>query len=200
MIASLCRPFLLEGVGTMQLAYRMLVSSAWPEGYDGRYYWQHCSWVDSDDWSSNTQMALDCFTAMEELYTSQVRFHAHRFYLPGTETVEFQQTFGSVFVGDLSPVENPTLLIVARWRMIATDGSKSYHLHRRPIGEEDLSGGGWDPDGYARQQLALNNYVDHGFFRAPSGAVLDAGLVAEVPVMWQLRHGTKRRERRGWLV
>lgn len=187
-------------IPSVLLAYRALLSCPWPEGNDGRYYWQHCAWVQDTDWDNNSEMALACFTAISELYTSQILFYGHRFYDPSDDSIVFQQTFTSPFACDLSPVENLNVITAARWRMVADDGSYSYHLHRRPIGEEDILDGGWDPDGYDRQQLALNNFLDWGFFRSHTGSPLNSGIVAPAPVQWQLRHGTRRRERRGWLT
>jgi hypothetical protein len=199
MIAPLCRLFHLERGTALLLALRFLVSAEWPNGVDGRYYWQHCAWLDRDDFTTDTQMANRVVVAMRSLYTTQIRFHSERYYLPGTETVYFERFFAPTEGGIYPPSESPNLLICARWRMYGEDGSYTYHLHRSPVGDDDLIDAVWSDDGFFRQDTHLGDFIDEGFFRTHTGSLIDWGQVAQLPVKWQLRHGTKRRLRRFWL-
>lgn len=183
----------------MLVAGRLVCSLAWPEGVDGRYYWQHCLYVDTDNFDSVFDMALEVINDMKLLYTSQVRFHGLRWFLPGTETIVFSQTYTVPQFGSLSSVENPNLLICARWRLFGDDGSYSYHLHRQPIGADYLENGGWSSVGGAQNANRVNTFIAQGIYRTKTGNLIASGFVGSEPVPWQLRHGTKRRERRGWL-
>lgn len=183
----------------MLLAGRVLCSMEWPDTQDGRYYWQHGFWVDRSDFSSDVVMGLAILNDMKLLYTNQVQLHGITWYLPGTDDVYFRQTYTFPQFGSLSASESPNLLICARWRMFGEDGSYSYHLHRQPIGEGYLESGEWSSDGFTQSSTRLNTYVAQGIYRTQTGSLIDVAYVSGSPVMWQLRHGTKRRNYRGWL-
>ena len=144
-------------------------------------------------------MALQCINRFKLLYSNQVQFHGLRWFLPGTETVYYSQTYTTPQFGSLSATENPNLLICARWHLYADDGSYSYHLHRQPVGTDYLENGEWSTTGYSQNASRLNTFLVFGKFRAASGELLSDGFVSVTPTPWQLRHGTKRRARRGWL-
>jgi hypothetical protein len=183
----------------MLVAGRLLVSIPWEDTTDGNYYWQHCLWVDTDDFPNNFSMWNEVINEMQLLYTTQVQFRGLRFYYPGTEVVYFDQAITTPLFGERSPNGNYNILIVARWRLFGEDGSYSYHLHRNPTGEADLIDGVWSDAGYTRHQTLLNTFVSNHNYRTSTGAEITGGEVAQLPVQWQLRHGTKRRNRRGWL-
>lgn len=183
----------------MLVTGRLVCSSAWPEGASGRYYWQHCVYVDTGDFANDSQMALQTLNRFKLLYTSQVQLHGLRWFLPGTETIYFTQTFTVAQFGSLSSVENPDLLVCARWHLFGDDGSYTYHLHRQPIGADYLEGGQWSATGGTQNAARVNTFVLFGKFRTKSGALVDTGWAGSEPTPWQLRHGTKRRARRGWL-
>lgn len=183
----------------MFLATRVILSIPWPEGNDGRYYWEHCGWIDTDDFSFEPQMMLFILSNTKLLYTSQVQIHSTRTYLPGTQIVHNEVIYTPDQFGSQLPRENFNILVCARWRMRGEDGSYTYHLHRQPTGEEELIDGIWTDEGYLAQQTRCNTYVFQNRWRTSTGSLIDTGVVAQLPVMWQLRHGTKRRRRRFWL-
>jgi len=183
----------------MLLQGRMICSVEWPNSPEDRYYWLHGFWVDSDDWDSNIQMFLGVLADFKLLYTSQVDFHSVRFYIPHTETVHYEQGISAGNHGSLSPQTNYTILVASRWRMYGDDGSYTYHLHRQPIGEAYLENGGWTATGLLQQQSRVNTYIAQMVYRTPSGALIASGKAANRPVMWQMRHGTKRRTQQFWL-
>jgi len=199
MIAQLWRVFHLARGCCMLLAVRVLLSVEWPEGNDGRYYWEHCAWQDRDDWLTDGQMGLFTITNMSLLYTSQVQIHSTRWYFPDSLVVYFQQTYPFPQFGSQAPQENYNLLMCARWRMKGGDGSYTYHLHRQPLGEDYVQDGQYTPDGLTAQQTRMNTYIAQDRYRTKTGALITEGELAGQPVMWQLRHGTKRRRRRFWL-
>lgn len=183
----------------MLVAGRTLLSLPWPDTTTGSYYWQHCWYVDTDDWGSDLAMAHDIGVDMQLLYTSQVSIYGLSFYYPGTNTVYFRQTYLTPGHGGQAAVTNPNILICARWRMFGDDGSYSYHLHRQPIGDSYLESGQWSTLGFTQQSLRLSTFKSQGIYRTQTGALIDSGYVSADPVPWQLRHGTKRRNYRGWL-
>lgn len=184
----------------MLLTARFILSAEWPEGFDGRYYWEHCLWVDDSDWDSHIQMFLGILSDMKLLYTSQVDMHAVRFYDPSDMSLVYSQGIGPGNHGSQSPVEVVSLLIVARWTMRGADGSHTYHLHRAPVGVEYLTDGVWNLAGYAEMQTRLNTFIAQDVYRTKTGSLITEGFVGPYPGMWQLRHGTKRRESRFWLT
>jgi len=181
------------------LTIRMILSCEWPGVDDDLYYWQHCGWVDRDDFTSDGQMGLAVINDFKLLYTSQVRFWGVRFIVPASGGIHLQQIYSTPQFGALSPQANHSLLIAARWQMRGSDDSYTYHLHRQPVGENYLEGGVWSSAGYTQQQTRMNTYIGQGIYRTQTGSLIASGDVVAAPAMWQLRHGTKRRNSRFWL-
>lgn len=181
------------------LTTRMILSCAWPGLTADRYYWQHCGWIDRDDFSSDGQMGLAVINDYKLLYTSQVRFWGIRFIVPASGGIHLQQIYSTPQFGTQTAQVNPNLLIAARWRMRGSDGSYTYHLHRQPAGEGYIENGEWSATGYAQQQTRMNTYIAQGIYRTQTGSLIASGEVSPLLSRWQLRHGTKRRNSRFWL-
>jgi len=186
--------------GTMALlTTRMILSCAWPGLPDDTYYWQHCGWVDRDDFSSDGSMGAAVLNDAKLLYTSQVRIWSTRFIVPSSGGIHFEQIYGFPQFGSQAAQVNHNLLIAARWQMRGSDDSYTYHLHRQPVGEAYLENGEWSATGLSQQQTRMNTYIAQGIYRTQTGSLIASGHVVARPVMWQLRHGTKRRSSRFWL-
>jgi len=198
MITDIEAALLFWGEPFMLLAGRFLMSAAWPDCAAEGYFWEHCHWVDNSDFTNNAQMSLAVLGDMGLLYTTQVRFWGCRWYVPHTTTIHFQSTFGSFQHGTQTAQANFNLLIAARWRMRASDGSYTYHLHRQPIGETYLTSGEWSSTGRTQQQTRMNTYIGQGIYRTATGSLITTGELGDLPIKWQLRHGTKRRRSRFW--
>ena len=181
------------------LTYRIILSTAWPGVEDDTYYWQHCGWVDNSDFSSNNQMALAVLNDFKLLYTTQVRIRGARYIVPSSGGIVLEQIYAASQTGTQPAQVNPNLLIAARWQMRGSDGSYTYHLHRQPVGEDYLEGGEWSALGLTQQQTRMNTYIAQGIYRTQTGALISSGHTVARPTMWQLRHGTKRRDRRFWI-
>jgi len=181
------------------LTFRMVMSCAWPGVEDDTYYWQHCGWVDRDDFTSDGQMSNAVLNDFKLLYTSQVRFWGNRFIVPASGGIHFEAIFGFPQFGAQAPQDNHSLLIAARWQMRGSDDSYTYHLHRQPVGEDYLTGGEWSATGYTQQQTRMNTLIGQGIYRTQTGSLIASGHTVARPVMWQLRHGTRRRNSRFWL-
>lgn len=199
MITDTVAVFRLYGGRPMLLTVRFLVSAEFPRGVDGRYYWEHCLWVDRDDWPNDSQMVIEVRNTMRILYTEQVQLHGARYFHPISGDLYLDAPITTPFFGSQEPVTSPNLLICARWRMWGADGSYTYHLHRMPVGDEHLIDGVWSDFGFTEQQTRMNTYIGDHPYRTHTGSLIDRGELAPLPVMWQLRHGTKRRRRRFWL-
>lgn len=199
MITDLRGSILYRGEPMALLAGRTLLSLPWPGLGHPDYRWEHCFWVNSSDFSSNAQMGLAVVNDMKLFYTNQVHLLGTRWYTPHTTTVIFQQSYGPSQVGSQGAQANYNILVSARWRMHGNDDSYTYHLHRQPVGETYLEAGGWSATGYSQQQTRMNTYIAQGIYRTGTGSLITTGDVAVEPVQWQLRHGTKRRDRRFWL-
>jgi len=162
------------------------------------YWWQHCYYADTDDFPSIGQLSNAVVGVMANLYTNQVNRRGHRIYAVGSGALLRDNYFGA---GNpcLRPARSDTnILMAARWRLRGEDGSYSYHLHRRLIGSEDQRDGVWTDAGYTQQVTSASTFVIAGFFRTKTGSLIDSFTVAGQPSMWQLRHGTKRRNNRFW--
>lgn len=177
----------------------MVLSAEWPGLTGPRYFWEHCFWVDTSDFSSDPQMNNAILADMRLLYTSQVKMEGARWYDPSSGFIYYQQLYGFPTFGSLSAQTNQNLLVAARWRMFGADGSYTYHLHRQPVGEGYLEGGGWSATGLTQQQSRMNTYIGQGIYRTATGSLIASGDLASAPIAWQLRHGTKRRNSRFWI-
>jgi len=183
----------------MLVAGRYLLSIAWPNPPDDRYYWEHCFYVDTDDFDNSAQMFLAVQADMKLLYTNQVNLDGVTFYVPNTTTIHYRQNSGPSNPGNLSSVGEFTILVAARWRMLGPLGERSYHLHRQPVGLSYLDGEDWSSTGRTQSQSRINTFIAQGIYRASNGALLESGVLAHKPAYWQMRHGTKRRQKRFWL-
>src|ERR1044072_6496935 len=159
----------------MLVTGRLVCSMAWPEGVDGRYYWQHCVYADTDDFSSNAQLGLQVLNNMKLLYSSRVQFHGLRWYLPDSETVYLSSTYTFPQFGSLAVTENPNILICVRWHLLGDDGSYTYHLHRQPIGDDYLENGQWSPLAGTQNASRVNTFVGFGKYRTKTGSVIETG-------------------------
>lgn len=199
MITDIARCYLCLGV-MMLLSVRAILAAEWPGANDdGRYYWEQCAFLDSDDFSNLFQVALYYGQKFELTYAEDILYCGVRLYDASDGEVLLSQAFTTPQQGGLSSQPDYNLLMAARWRLWGDDGSYSYHLHRTPIAEDDLENGVWSASGRTRNQTALNTWLSTTKFRTRTGALLDHGDLADSPVQWQLRHGTKRRKRRFWL-
>jgi len=182
----------------MLVTGRYLLSTPWAGTDSGLYWWEHCYFADTSDFASTTALASAVTGVMGDIYTSQVRRRGQQIYNTSTGALLLQQYFGSGNPGSATARPDPTILVVARWRLLADDGSRSYHLHRRLVGSDDVENGRWTSAGMMRQYGSAGTFVGAGIFRSHSGHLLDRWEVAQTPAMWQLRHGTKRRNKRFW--
>lgn len=183
----------------MLVTGRVALSVPWPSLPSGEYYWEHCFFQNTDDFTNDLQMGLQTIIDMKLLYSATVTLHGIRWYIPGTTTVYFQQIYITPQHGDQPATDDYTILQAARWQLRGPLGQRSYHLHRQPLPLSYIADGEWTTLGRSQCQIRINTFIAQGVYRTDTGVLITEGHLAERPAMWQMRHGTKRRARRAWL-
>lgn len=162
----------------------------------GFYYWTSVYYLESTDFPNDAQ-ARQAPTNLEKLLTTvDVDIIWQRVHNPpGRGNIVFDHSVGFT-TGQLpNPSGEYSLIMAARWRLWSDSGRWTRRLNRMP-----LRGGDWDGTklstvGLARQTASLNTFLAQGWCRNSYGELLTSGQVVPDLVMWQMRHGTKRRER-----
>lgn len=169
---------------------------AFPDNPDGFYYWTSVYYLESTDFPNDAQ-ARQAPTNLEKLLTTvNVGIIWQRVHNPpGRGNVIFDHSVGFTSGQLPNPSGQYSLINVARWHLFSDSGRRTYRLNRMP-----LRGGDWDglelsTVGLARQTSSLNTFIAQGWCRNSYGELLTSGQVVPTLTMWQLRHGTKRRER-----
>lgn len=154
------------------------------------YYWQSDSVSVADGPGLNACLALARAVSLDS--TTDVLWRARTVSGPGSST----QWGGFGFVGDLPDTDYLyTYLSVARVQGICEDGSQWYKLLRCPLRPEDMEG--------SDLSNAMYDYLNDVYLPllavAPicnkRGQLLISAVVRPELHQWQLRHGTKRRNR-----
>lgn len=169
---------------------------AYPPNPDGRYYWTSVYYVDRDQFSSAGNARNFCLSLDESLTTQDVWHAGLRVHdPPGRGNVIFNQIFTS-FDNGLIPSEGSWSMInIARWSLRSSTGRYSYRLNRMPLRPSDMDGDRLSASGIALQEAGLNTFLIPARCRNQYGELLVSGEVVPTLVKWQLRHGTKRRQR-----
>lgn len=183
----------------MLVRMNALLSLAWPEVAGGRYYWTHTAYYKTTDWPNLAQQFLNWGQRVRIGYTDQVRYHGTRIIDPADGSVVAEQINVAGQPCDRTPFTRFSILIAARWRYIAADGSTGYHLHRYPTDLDWVDGDQFTPTGLSRQQAVAGSMYFPGKIYSRSGSLVTGWSVNTKIVEWQLRHGTKRRNSRFWL-
>lgn len=183
----------------MLVRMNALLSCAWPDVAGGRYYWTHTAYMRTTDFPNQAQLLLSWTNRVKIGYTSQVLLYGHRIIDPTTGGVIFTQTFTTPQPGTRSPFANFSLLIAARWRFVADDGTTGYHLHRYPTDTSWVVDDQFTDEGHDRQVAVAGSMYSDGKVYSSVGSPVVGWEVGRAVVGWQLRHGTKRRNSRFWL-
>lgn len=176
-----------------------LLSLPFPENPSGRYYWTHTAYMKTEDFSSMAQLLLNWTGRVKLGYTSDVLLYGHRVIDPSDGSVVFTQTFTSPQTCNQTPVVDWNILLAGRWIFVGTDGSRGYHLHRYPAGEDWVDGDSWSSFGLGRLSAVAGSMYSPGKIYTSTGAEVEGWSVRPGIVGWQLRHGTKRRRSDFWL-
>ena len=164
-----------------------------PSGY---YYWSSIYYIDRDEFTLDSNCYFYVFNREELITTTDVERMGLRVHdPPGRGNVIYNLIFGTPSPGGLPSLGDPMIINVARWALYSASGRYTYRLNRSALYLDDIDGMQLSDDGYARQVAAKNTLLFPARFRNSYGELLTSGEVARPVTMWQLRHGTKRRER-----
>lgn len=177
-----------------QFDYQMRVP--WPNQPDGYYYWTN-AWIvnATTDAQSNTRLtqidtAVDGMTLNA---TQQVRVQRKR--SPGMGGVYSNTTLfndpGSLPTG----TSGYNLLWYALVRLYVGTEQVGYKRWRAPWRYSDMAGPLWVPGVTTTLSTRFGTLIGLGALAARDGRVIDGFQVDPFIRQWQLRHGTKRRER-----
>lgn len=162
----------------------------------GRYYWSTVYYLDTDDFDDLEDLMVYAFhleeysnTELVFLYWVQIKEP------PGRGNIIHEQT-AYTGQGGLWPDDGDhSLITIARWSLISDTGRRSYRLHRMPIPNAYLDGPSWTSTGKSNLDGQLTTLLLEAKCRNSYGELFVEGAVSEMPRMWQLRHGTIRRNR-----
>lgn len=162
----------------------------------GFYYWTSVYYADRDYWDSNVQMFLD-FLQLEKLLTTTdveiVKLRAHN--PPGRGNIVYEQGVSPGNHGVITSEGEYSMIEVARWHLLSDSGRRTYRLNRMPLRPSDVDGMELSASGLIRQQTSMNTLLAQEYCRNSYGELLTSGDVVRRLTQWQMRHGTKRRER-----
>lgn len=163
---------------------------------DGYYYWSSVYYIDPAD-DSPDYWWYSTIYEVEEVSTTQSvqRWGFVTKSEPGMGNIINVSPSGGDENGLIPDPDGYSLLQIARWELRGADGSRSYRLSRQPLRPVDIAGTLLSATGLATQGGALNSFLAKGVFRTRSGALIVSGHVAPEVRGWQLRNGTKRRNR-----
>lgn len=168
----------------------------YPLNPSGWYYWTQVYYLDTADFATPNAMMnycrlrahASCINVVKD-YKAQVKSEPGMGNVIATRTAFFGEG-GSV------PFTGPYQLInIGRARLYADDGRHSYRMLRFPIPDNWMQGDELNSTGYAWCQGFINAWIGTGVARNKHGGLYVSGEVDRKLHMWQLRHGTIRRER-----
>lgn len=162
----------------------------------GFYYWTSVYYLDRDAFSSDAHCIAEVQAIERVLCLESVLFVRSQLKSPiGRDNVRttINYTFGQG--GQIPDNGEYSMFNIARWRLWSDADRYSYRLNRTPLIPEWIDGVNLSPLGLFRQQSGLNAFLFPGLFYNSYGELLTRGEVKPSLSMWQMRDGTKRRER-----
>jgi len=166
----------------------------------GRYFYTTVVYADRDNYVSYTTMANNMYSRESLITRENVWFHGFRFHdPPGRGNIAFTVSYSSPGEGSQPPVDNFSLITIARWTLVSVTGRKTYRLSRAPLDITQIDGEYLTPAAVLHEQTMLNTFCGPDVFYNKYGELLSHGIVSPRVHMWQLRHGTKRERSRFWL-
>lgn len=191
-------PLFREGVSLLyQIDIRKRV--AYTPNPSGYYYWSSVYYYDSDDFASVAAMVsrardVDRLHSLDlvEYQSAIVKQPPGRANV--VSTVPLTGNNGLIPSGGA----DYTLLAVARIRTQFYDGTWSYRYWRAPLLYSWFDPSGFSAYAQARMASYINNMSNGSGGRRVrnlAGSQMLLGVSPLHPSMWQLRHGTQRRER-----
>lgn len=171
-------------------------SIPYPDNPSGRYYWSSVYYIDSASVSSPS----DAYTRTRSLDRGVtrpfVRYEKCIFKSPPGRGNVFLEIPDGTHFGLLPEASGPyTLTTVGRWRLRSSAGRWTYKYLRGPLYWEEVENGQIIGTAATFFGAYQNTMTFAGIFRDSYGDLITGGAFDYRARMWQLRHGTKRRER-----
>lgn len=163
---------------------------------DGFYYWTSVWYLDRADYSNDNSLYTDVSQA--EALTCLTIVQGTQFnvkHAPGrggvVTVIDRTLNFGGI------PYDGSgySMINVARCTWRSNTGRYSYKLVRLPLMASQMSGRYLVGVGVPNVQAMINGVLATAPIRNQYGERIISGKVDPLIHMWQLRHGTKRRER-----
>lgn len=168
----------------------------YPDNPDGYYYWTNTFYtVNTNDHDAAVSLngvvtnlyAILCLTGVETLYY-QIKTP------PGRQAALYVDNLGDTH--GLLP-ENGGGLLTNAVRAYGLIGGRQvwYKRWRVPLRAQDIDGVNIESAFHAYLEVNFAHLASYGVVTTASGDVIEEIHVAREVRMWQLRHGTKRRQR-----
>ena len=173
--------------------WKRIAYSPNPSGF---YDWSSVWYIDSSNTTSYANAAVQAYqidrltTRQSVLYTKYIVKSP-----PGRGNVVFTLTDGFNHGLFTNGTGGYSLIEVARWRFKSSAGRWTYKYGRLPLYASDIAGGEIVGFPWLIVGGFINSVVSANKWRDSHGDLLVSGLVTPTVRPWQLRHGTKRRER-----
>jgi hypothetical protein len=170
-----------------------------PDTASGFYYWTSVYYALESSWSNLLQAALAVNQLDKNLCTADVNQRGLRIKRPpGRGNVVLAQNYSINQPGSLPSEGEFHLINVCRWWLFDSAGNRSWRLNRMPLRPSDIDGDQLSATGLTRQQTSMSTFISQSWTRNSHGNKITSGQVVQGLSMWQLRHGTKRRNRTVW--
>lgn len=171
----------------------------YPGNPSGFYYWSSVYYLERSDFSSNNAAINRVRNIDSTITQANVTYMTYVVKSPpGRSNIILTLTDGLNHGGQPTDPNGASLINICRVRTRFADGSWSYRYAGRPMPEGWTNGQKINSTGL----MWIGGWV--GAMRGPSGfppmrnqygSPLVGGLVPDLLSKWQLRHGTRRRER-----
>lgn len=168
----------------------------YPDTDDGHYYW-------SNAWIINVSTDAEASAAITPVRNAargilarpgeMVRMDLKR--TPGMGGVYQTVNLGLLSGGRLASPNGYNMLLYCRVLYYVGDELVGYRRARMPWSIEHYDGAYWTTDARNMARGGSNNLIADGLLAARDGRVIDRSESDPLVRMWQLRHGTKRRNR-----
>lgn len=162
----------------------------------GRYYWTNVYYFNADD-DTEFDLGRDaCATAQSRAFCHDVHSDRILITVASTGTIVQHGSFSWVPFGVLPASDSPITNTVLVW--LYSEGVRvGYKRYRVPVPMAGMSNGLLTPEFIASYYVnGPANILSDGTFCSRTGAVIDNAIVDPLVRGWQIRHGTKRAERR----
>lgn len=165
------------------------------ENPDGYYYWTNTFYLDVPDPAHAGPAISHIFEGYQVVNYHSVQRNWIRLAVPPGHTPYIFDSFAFNTPGSTALTDPIILENVARVHLFVGHDYVGYKLLRGTLSEGEVTGGVIDSGAVARIEDNLTFYWFQNDLRTHEGEVIDSLVCDPFAHHWNLRHGTKRRER-----